>query len=71
MGYRKVTVYAVVIVPFALIVMETFFNAPPINTLKTTPKKCIIAFIITESLQEIVKRQDGSMSYGISDHQLH
>jgi hypothetical protein len=43
----------------------------PYNTLETTPKKRILAFLYTEGLQEIVKRQDGSMSYGICNHQLH
>src|SRR5437660_3356293 len=37
----------------------------PIIRSKTTPKKSILAFILLESLQEIVKRQDGSMSHGI------
>ncbi len=32
---------------------------------KTPPKKRLPAFIFTESIQEVVKRQDGSMSRGI------
>ena len=30
-----------------------------------------MAFMLLESLQDIVKRQDGSVSYDICDHQLH